>query len=341
MKKRLRIILGIIAGLIVISTVFLGIGYMYYNDAKDYKKVFSTVHDINKKPIEQKKLEEEKNKTTGTSTSPIQTPPPILSDQENAKIELNKENVVNILFLGTDMTDERDEWLEVYRSDTIALASINIDTKKVKVLCIPRDTYAFIPIENKKDKINHAYAYGSLQKKAEEASIDAINKLIKYATIDYYFTMALEPIPKIVDSIGGVEVDVEINMKTHGANLSKGLQLLDGKKAYDYIHWRYSGNGDIDRMKRQQKFIKQMYNKLKDSSQIIECLKLVLSYNKYIKTDMSVKQLIALATLFNDIPSGSVEFQMIPGDNKYMNKISYWVPDEVKTDSLLKEFFTP
>ena len=82
-----------------------------------------------------------------------------------------------------------------------------------------------------------------------------------------------------------------------------------------------------------------MYNKLKDTDQIIESLKLVLSYNKYIKTDMSVKQLIALATLFNDIPSGNVEFQMIPGNDRYINKISYWVPDEGKDRYFIERVF--
>lgn len=333
----MKIFLGIVVGLVIVISAVIIAGYIYYNDAKDYKKAFSSDVISKKAAVSVNSNPVEKNKTTESSS----IEPTAISNEDNAKNELKKENIVNILFLGTDRTVERDETLKIYRSDTIALASINIDTKKVKVLCIPRDTYTFIPIENKKDKINHAYAYGSLKNKAVEASEEAITRFIKYGTIDYYFTMAMEPIPKIVDNIGGVEVDVELDMKTHGANLSKGLQLLDGNKAFDYIHWRYSGNGDIDRMKRQQKFLKLMYNKLKDTSQIIESLKLVLSYNDYISTDMSVKQLIALATLFNDIPSGSMDFQMIPGDSRYINKISYWVPDEGKTDSLLKGFFTP
>jgi polyisoprenyl-teichoic acid--peptidoglycan teichoic acid transferase len=340
MKKRLRIFLGIAAGLIVIVVVLTIVGYVYYNDAKDYKKAFSEVTNNDKSSDKQNNSIQEKVKTTAAPTEDTQTVTQTLSDEENAKIELKKESIVNILFLGIDRTDERDEWLKVYRSDTIELASINLDTKKVKVLCIPRDTYTFVPIENKMDKVNHAYAYGSSKNKAAEASVDAINHFIKYGTIDYYFTLDMEPIPKVVDSIGGVEVDVEFNMKTHGANLSKGLQLLDGKKAKEYISWRYSGDGDIGRIKRQQKFLKLMYDKLKNTDQMINSLKLLLSYNKYIKTDMSVKQLIALATLSKEIPSSNVEFQIVPGSGKKINKISYWVPDEVKTEALLKNFFS-
>jgi polyisoprenyl-teichoic acid--peptidoglycan teichoic acid transferase len=326
--------------LIVIVVVLTIVGYVYYNDAKDYKKAFSIVTDNDKSTGTQNNNTQEKVKTTAAPTGDSQTVTQTLSDEENAKIELKKESIVNILFLGIDRTDERDEWLKVYRSDTIELASINLDTKKVKVLCIPRDTYTFVPIENKMDKVNHAYAYGSSKNKAAEASVDAINHFIKYGTIDYYFTLDMEPIPKVVDSIGGVEVDVEFNMKTHGANLSKGLQLLDGKKAKEYISWRYSGDGDIGRIKRQQKFLKLMYDKLKNTDQMINSLKLLLSYNKYIKTDMSVKQLIALATLSKEIPSSNVEFQIVPGSGKKINKISYWVPDEVKTEALLKNFFS-
>lgn len=161
---------------------------------------------------------------------------------EKEEPEFDTSYVINIEFLGIDRTDERDEYLNVYRTDTIAIAKVDLNTKKIKILCIPRDTYAFLPIKNKKDKINHAYAFGSAKGKAIESSIEAINYFIKYSKIDYYFSLDMEPIPEIVDSIGGVELDVEIDMKTHEADLSKGRQILDGKKAFDYIHWRFAGN---------------------------------------------------------------------------------------------------
>jgi len=264
----------------------------------------------------------------------------IKKKEQDEKVTFGTDNCINILLLGIDRTEDRDKTLGIYRTDTICIVRINLNTKEVKVLCIPRDTYAFVPIENKKDKINHAYAFGSLKKKGVESSVDAINSFIRYSTINYYFALDMEPIPKIVDSLGGVALDVEVDMKTHGANLSKGFQLLNGTKAFDYIHWRYSGNGDIGRIERQQKFVKAMFKKLKNSDKLVECVKLIFNCRNDVKTDFKLNQLISLAILAKGIPEDSVKYEIIPGDGKYINKISYWVPYETETNKLLKEFFS-
>jgi LCP family protein required for cell wall assembly len=247
-------------------------------------------------------------------------------------------NSVNILFLGIDKTEERESWLGTYRTDTIAIARINLDTKQIKILNIPRDTYTFIPIENKKDKINHAYAYGSFQGNAVKASIDAVSKFTGNK-IDYYFLMDMEPIPSIVDEIGGVRLDVEIDMKDHGADLSKGLQTLNGKQAFDYIHWRYSAGGDIDRIKRQQKFMSTLLKQQRDSGKILETLDIVLKHKDSIQTDLSLKQMIGLAKFIKDVPEGGVSYLTLSGEAKMIEGISYWVPNEKETAELFTEYF--
>lgn len=256
-------------------------------------------------------------------------------------LDFNKSYVINVLFLGIDRTIERDYGEKAtYRTDTISLLQIDLNTKKIKILCIPRDTYTFIPIEKKKDKINHAYAYGNMQGKAVEASIDAVNRFLKYDTVDYYFALDIKPLPEIIDSIGGIEMDVEMDMKNWETNLSKGKQLLTGKKAYEYIHWRYSKNGDIDRIQRQQKFLKALYKKLRESDKLVEITKIVLTYNKNIKTNLSAKQILGLAKLSGEISEENIKYYMISGSGKTIDKVSYWVPDAKKTDKFLKDFFS-
>lgn len=249
-------------------------------------------------------------------------------------------NIVNILFLGIDKDDERESWLGIYRTDTIALARINLESKQIKILNIPRDTYAYIPVDNKMDKINHAYAYGSIKGNGVQASIDAVNYFLgNKKVVDYYFLMDMEPIPGIVDDIGGVKIDVEIDMKDHGANLSKGLQVLNGKQAYDYIHWRYSPGGDIDRIKRQQKFIRVLYKQQRDSGKIMETLQVILKHKDNIQTDLTMKQLIGLAKFLSDIPDGSDSYYTILGEGEIIDGIDYWMPDSSYKEKVLKEFF--
>lgn len=327
MKKKIFISIGIFISIVLVVYACLIITII--NNYGNYKSV--VVNYIKESTDYKDNLAVNKDKNESLLANDTTT---------TTKSEFGDSNVINILTLGIDRTAERDKTLGIYRADTISVTRIDLDTKEVKVLCIPRDTYAFIPDKNKMDKINHSYAYGSIKGKAEEYTINSVNNFIKYSAIDYYFAMDMEPVPEIVDSIGGVKLDVEIDMKTHGANLSKGLQILDGKKAFDYIHWRYSGSGDIDRIKRQQKFAKAVFKQLKDSGKLVDCVKLVWNYRNNIKTNMTLKQMISLAVLANDVPEGIVEYSLIPGSGKYMNKISYWIPDKEKTDKILKEFFS-
>ena len=268
------------------------------------------------------------------------TPSPEPSDSPPVeKDSLLERSFINILFLGIDRDEERDSTMGVFRTDTLSLVVIDLDAKKVEVLCIPRDTYTFVPVENKKDKINHAYAFGSLKKRGVESSIDAVNYFIKYSQVDYYLCIDMEPVPEIVDDIGGVELEVDISIRSGRDSLHKGLQLLNGRQALKYIRWRSSGNGDIDRIKRQQKLLKAIFKKLKDNNKLLYGAKLVLGYNKNVKTDLSLKQLVSLAALASEIPAADINYHIVPGEAKIINKIWYWVPEDSKTDSLLKRLF--
>lgn len=273
-------------------------------------------------------------------SQPPQNPNPSAEKEHGYKYDIGAtSNIINILFLGIDKTKDRESWLGVYRSDTIAIARIYLDDMKIKVLNIPRDTYAYVPVVNKMDKINHAYAIGNVNGNGVQASIDAVNHFLKKKFVDYYFLMDMEPIPNIVDKIGGVKLDVEIDIKNHGINLTKGLQVLNGKMAFDYIRWRYTAGGDIDRIKRQQKFISALYRQQRDSGKILETLHIVLKHKNNVQTDFTIKQMIGLAAFLSDMPNGNVTYYTIPGKGKMINGISYWLPNENNTGELVKEFF--
>lgn len=305
--KNLYMVLFILAFLLMGVTAV----YYYFYGSVDYKSVFATDQKEMTKPQE----------------SSYQT-------------DLGKNSgSLYLLCMGIDKTEERESWLGVYRTDTIVLTRIDLDKKRIKLLSIPRDTYTFVPVENKNDKINHAYAFGSLQNNGVQACIDAVHYLIGRNVVDYYFLMDMEPIPKIVDQIGGVMIDVEIDMKDHGANLSKGMQRLNGQQAFDYIHWRYSANGDIDRIKRQQKFARELYKQQRDKEGIIKTVQTVLTYRSSIETDLSSRQMIGLAKFLNEIPEGNVEYYYIPGGGAMINGISYWVMDQEETEKTLGEIF--
>lgn len=258
-------------------------------------------------------------------------PPPTLPPHEG--------NLVNVLFLGLDRTLNRDKTLGVYRTDAITLASINLDTKKVEMLSIPRDTYVYIPKIGRKDKINHAYVWGGMGNKGITSTIETVNRFLKYSTVDYYFCIDMEPVPKIIDDLGGVEMYVDVDMTKKGYNLRKGQQLLNGEKAMQFIRWRYSGAGDLDRIKRQQKLSSAMLDKLKQEDQLLNAVKIVLSYSKYVRTNMNLQQLLSFATLASEVTKGSTNYHIVSGRSSIIKKVWYWIPDEKKTDKVLQDMF--
>lgn len=288
-----------------------------------------TVDGVSVTPVPSLKLlsNERDNKSPGsnnTPATPTPTPP---------------QNMLNVLFLGIDRTEAREKTRVTSASDTIMLARINLDSKTVKVLSIPRDTYAYIPVTDTMDKMNSAYAYGALQGKAVKSIKDAMIYLLgDDCRIDYYFTLDMEPIPDIIDDLGGVEVNVEIDMQSHGVNLIKGLQVLDGKSAYDYLRWRYADDGDIGRIRRQQGFIKALFSKLKASDMENELLRIILSYGDYINTDLGLEQIDNIIQLCAGISEEDIQFYVLPGEGKDMNDISYWMVNEEKMKEVLVKF---
>ncbi|MEW9081777.1 LCP family protein [Caldanaerobacter subterraneus] len=259
------------------------------------------------------------------------------SETENTSIKPSSPDKTYIAFLGLDKTDERVHTLGSFRTDTIMIFCVDLDDKIIKVLSIPRDTYVDIPGFGK-DKINAAYVYGGMGEKGYALSLKTISEFLGI-NVPYYISMDMQTIPEIVDAIGGIPLDVEINMHTHGANLDKGYQILDGQKAYQYVRWRYDPMGDINRVKRQQKFIIAFANQLKNKTKSLsDYLDLYNAFKGKLYTNLNYEQILALIYVVKDISPDSIEKFMVPGEFYNLNGISYWKPDMQKLDEVLKNF---
>ncbi|HAA81635.1 MAG: Cell envelope-related transcriptional attenuator [Caldanaerobacter subterraneus] len=254
----------------------------------------------------------------------------------NSEQALPKDKVY-IAFLGLDKNDERVHTLGSFRTDTIMIFSIDLNDKVVKVLSIPRDTYVDIPGFHK-DKINAAYVYGGMGEKGYALSLKTISDFLGI-DVPYYISIDMQTIPDIVDAIGGVPLDVEVNMHSHGANLDKGYQILDGQKACQYLRWRYDPMGDINRIKRQQKFIIAFANQLKSKAKDVSTyINLYNTFKGKLYTNLNYEQILALIYAVKDISPDSIEKFTVPGDFYDLNGISYWKPDMEKLNEVLQEF---
>jgi len=232
-----------------------------------------------------------------------------------------QHGTVNVLVLGVDEVEA------VHRSDTIILARVDIDRKTASIMSIPRDTRVSIKGRKQPQKINHAYAFGGI-----ELLRDTVINLTG-VPVNYYLVLNYASFPKIVDAIGGVDINVPRQMQyTDRAqnlyiNFAPGKHHMNGADGLKYVRFRHDSLGDIGRMKRQQEFSKAFLDKVKSPAilpRIPELIELVLSE---IKTDIPVKTALQLAGQLKDMKLSNVRFFTMPGSTAYIGGLSYFVAD--------------
>lgn len=225
----------------------------------------------------------------------------------------------NILVLGLDGREGLND-----RTDTIMLVSLDGKKKQGRLLSIPRDTR--VKIKGGWDKINAAYAYGGL-KLTKQTVADFLG-----VNIDRYVIINFNGLIKMVDEIGGIEVDVPVRMykPLEGIDLQPGLQLLDGEQVLAYSRFRGTKNGDIDRARRQQEVIKLLAKKVLSTYNPTRLAGLIEIAGKETETDLSFKEMVALARLAGPVMENGLVSEVLPGSNKMIDNIWYWEPDLTK-----------
>ena len=253
--------------------------------------------------------------------------PPIVDDPNSP--EFNTGQRLNVLLLGNDARSGES----MARSDTIILASVDPKSKQMSLLSIPRDTRVNIP-RHGWDKINSASVYGGT-----DMSMKVVSDLLGIP-VKYYVQVNFNGFKDIVDALGGVTLDVEQDMNhddpddggIYSINLKKGIQRLDGDKALQYVRYRDYAMGDIDRTAHQQKFLVALAKEMLQPSTIFKLPTLVPEINKYVKTNLSLGDMMTLASAGRKLENGSIVAQTLPGRPINIDGGSYWGvdPDEAK-----------
>ena len=222
--------------------------------------------------------------------------------------EAFSKDAVNILLMGFDRNEDRKDVYSAFRADTIMLASINIETGKVDVISIPRDT--LVPIYNRgggRDKINSAYTYGwrygggSTDEEKFNLGmlyqVETISMALKGVPIHYYVSVDMDAVVQIVDTLGGVEYNVPNNIyhKTGRVLLGKGQQVLNGQQFLIFVRNRNYRLGDLQRVKNQQDILLALFKQIKSAGNIVKIPKIYSSVVNNAKTNLSLEQIMSLA----------------------------------------------
>ena len=246
---------------------------------------------------------------------------PVINKEKKEEL-LTAKDKSTIMIMGVD---ERAD--DVGRSDTLMIATIDPKLDQAALLSIPRDTRVKIKGHGY-DKINSAYAYGG-EKLTQSTVEDFLG-----VNMDHYIIVNVKAFQRIIDAIGGVDIDVEKRMYYEDPwdddgglliDLRPGLQHMDGKTAVTYVRYR-DEEGDIGRIKRQQAFMQACMDKVTSPSIIPKLPSVIAEVFESVKTDLSVRQLLEFAGSLQKAKNHGLKTEMVPGRPMYIEGISYWIP---------------
>ena len=266
-NKVIKIITIIIVVILILIGIISGIIYFYINNKLN--KINKVDVDLNDITIN----EEVKEKLTGYR---------------------------NIALFGIDTRS--DDYGLGNRSDCIIIASINNDTKEVKLTSVYRDSYLEIPNRGL-DKVTHAYSFGGA-----ELALSTLNSNLDLNMTEF-ITVNFDAVAEIVNSLGGVEIDITpeevgyLKSYTYATAQSTGIASsvitepgkhnLNGVQAVAYSRIRYTAGGDYKRTERMRTVLTAIVEKAKTKN-ISELNKLMDTLLPRIYTNIDKSEILSL-----------------------------------------------
>ncbi|MGM9849641.1 MAG: LCP family protein [Bacilli bacterium] len=245
----------------------------------------------------------------------------IYTKDKNIKVQktLNTKNLdepFTILLMGVDSENEEIKGSS-FNGDSLVLITFNPKTLNATMLSIPRDTYTPITCfaGQKKNKITHAAWYG------ESCMMSTIENMFDI-DIDYYVKINFAGVVKIVDTLGGIDVDVpysfcEQNSKREFGNstvyVREGLQTLNGEQALalarnrhpwtEYCSWEWTNynSNDFVRGQNQQLVIQGMLNKIKSINSVDTFYEMLNNISNSMETNMTTENILSFYNIAKDI----------------------------------------
>lgn len=197
------------------------------------------------------------------------------------------------------------------RSDVNIIMTVNPNTKKILLTTTPRDYYVQIPdiSGEQRDKLTHAGIYGV------DASMRTLEQLYGI-DISYYARVNFSSLVKIVDTLGGVDVDSDFEFTAGGYQFKKGMNHLDGKQALAFSRERYSfEDGDNQRGKDQEKVLTAILNKAMSPAILSNASALIADVSDSVQTNMTQEEMAKFIKMqLNDGASWTIESQAASGN---------------------------
>lgn len=271
--------------------------------------------------------EEERIDENGNVISTISTP---------------KKKVINALICGKNQE----------LTDTIIYVKYNVETGKIAMMSIPRDTSIVSnPTMSSVYKINYMY-----NSKGTMALVNKVENMLD-VNIDYYLIFDATMLKDMVDAIGGVEIDVPIRMKYDDGSqnlhidLQPGKQILNGEQAEGFVRFRHNNDmtvgyplGDVQRTEVQQDFIKAFISQVLSAKNISKIPDLINIALRNTETNVTARELTKYITDASKIDINGIYSCTAPGTlkdvgDKSTSWMSFFILDKIESQNIIKTQF--
>ncbi len=252
--------------------------------------------------------------------------------------EFENQNVIHILLMGIDSSQKTMELNMGWRSDMLMLCTLNLDKSTIALTTIPRDTrtYAYHLDDNgnatstQLTKINSAYQYGYGPKFGAQNEMLAVHDFLTNASgvnvpVSYYVSVDLDNAPKLADELGGIPITLDVNFPGLG---KKGETVtINSENCDKFLQNRYDIGGDIARARHHEEFLFSMIKEIKNKGAVHSAVALFNLYTQYVKTNLNLQQIIALAGVLDNFDLDDLDYKVIDGEYKYINGLCYYIAD--------------
>lgn len=243
---------------------------------------------------------------------------------------------INMILLG----------MEGLRTDTMVFASFDPESKNLDLVSIPRDTYYARKLYTSADEKKINAVFGD---EGPQGTIEAVREVLAGVPIDYYAKVDYNGVERIVDSLNGVSVTIPVDMDYDDPydrpplhiHLKKGTQVLNGKKAIQFLRYRKGNNGggypdgDLGRIRAQQKFLKAAIGKAIGFRLPVVANTVI----KHVKTNITASDATLLAKDAIGMTKENFKVYSLPGKASYQNKSAYFLHDQDGAEELMKEIY--
>lgn len=222
----------------------------------------------------------------------------------------------------------------------IILCTVNLNKRSIALTSIPRDTQTYIyhidengnATKIQMTKLNSGYSYGlGPEKYGAQNEMQAVHDFLSNASgmeipVNYYISVDLDNAPKLADAMGGVPVILDVNFPELG---KKGeTVIISSSNADNFLRNRYDVGGDTVRGHHHEQFLISLAQQIKKKGAVNSAASLFVLITQYVRTNLNVTQVVALASVLDKFDLESVDYKIIDGYYKYINELDFYIANK-------------